>query len=56
MLNKEHLTIQGLGKIISIKASLNLGISANLKVAFPAIIPTTRNLDGRLICTIPDPF
>jgi len=56
MLNKEHLTIQGLDKIVSIKASLNLGLSAKLKTAFPSIIPATRNLDGRLICTIPDPF
>jgi hypothetical protein len=56
MLNKEHLTIQGLGKIVSIKASLNSGLSANLKAAFPAIIPATRNFDGRLTCTIPDPF
>ena len=56
MLNKEHLTIQGLGKIVSIKASLNSGLSANLKAAFPAIIPATRNFEGRLTCTIPDPF
>ncbi len=56
MLNKDHLTLQGLGKIISIKASLNLGISANLKAAFPSIIPVTYDLGSRYICTIPDPF
>lgn len=27
MLNKEHLTIKGIHKIISIKASMNLGLS-----------------------------
>lgn len=39
--NKEHLTQEGLRNIVSIKASLNLGLSDELKVAFPIehIIP-----------------
>ena len=40
MNNKEHLTLQGLEKIISIKASLNLGLSDELKGAFPKIEST----------------
>lgn len=39
---KEHLTISGLHKIISLKASMNLGLSAYLKTAFPDIIPAIR--------------
>jgi hypothetical protein len=33
--NKEHLTTQGLQKIVNLKATLNLGISDNLKKNFP---------------------
>jgi hypothetical protein len=40
MEQKEHLTGAGLGKIVAIKASMNLG--EELKVAFPEIIPVTR--------------
>jgi hypothetical protein len=37
VLKKEHLTIEGLQKIINIKASMNLGLSgrSSLKAAFP---------------------
>lgn len=35
--NKEHLTLEGLRKIISIKASINKGLSEQLKEAFPDI-------------------
>lgn len=56
MLNKEHFTSEGLRQVISIKASLNLGLSANLKAAFPAITPAARNLDGESVCMIPNPF
>jgi hypothetical protein len=41
---KGHLTIEGLQKIINIKASLNLGISENLKSYFTNIIPVERPL------------
>jgi len=34
ILNKEHLTVEGLQKIVAIKASLNLGLSDILKTAF----------------------
>nr|AFN16312.1 LAGLIDADG homing endonuclease [Ophiostoma brevicolle] len=35
--NKEHLTLKGLNEIINIKASMNLGLSTNLKEIFPNI-------------------
>jgi hypothetical protein len=44
VLNKEHLTDKGLRKIIALRASLNLGLSEELKTAFPDIIPTVRPL------------
>jgi LAGLIDADG endonuclease len=34
---KEHLTVEGLRKILSLKGSLNNGLSTKLKVAFPNI-------------------
>ena len=40
--NKEHLTLEGLNKIVSIKASINKGISDELKAAFPQCIPEMR--------------
>lgn len=42
MNNKEHLTEEGLHKILSIKASLNLGLPENLKVLYPEIIPVSK--------------
>lgn len=39
---KEHLTTQGIAKIVALKASLNKGLSDELKVAFPNIIPASR--------------
>ena len=42
MLKKEHLTIEGLHKIVSLKTSMNLGISPKLKSAFPDVIPVPR--------------
>ena len=41
---KEHLSFNGLDKIISLKASINKGLSDKLKVAFPNIIPVQRPL------------
>jgi hypothetical protein len=35
MLNKEHLNKDGLQKIVNIRASINKGLSAKLKAAFP---------------------
>jgi hypothetical protein len=39
---KEHLTLEGLKKVLSIKASSNLGLSEAAKNAFPNIIPVER--------------
>ncbi len=40
----EHLTIEGLQQIVNIKASINLGLSFQLKVAFPNTIQVKRTL------------
>lgn len=42
MMVKEHLTLEGLLKILSLKASINLGLPEKLKEHFPNIIPTPR--------------
>jgi hypothetical protein len=41
---KEHLTSEGLAKIVAIKGSMNLGLSSKLKAAFPNILPIDRPL------------
>ena len=40
--NKEHLTLEGFNKIISIRASMNKGLTETLKTMFPDIIPVVR--------------
>lgn len=42
MQRKEHITQEGLLTILSLRASLNLGLSEALKTAFPNIIPVIR--------------
>jgi len=42
--NKEHLTHEGINKLVSIKSSLNNGLSENLKSAFPGVISFPRPL------------
>lgn len=42
--NKDHLSENGLKKIIALKASLNLGLSDGLKTAFPDTIAVSRPL------------
>nr|QCW06885.1 hypothetical protein [Drechslerella brochopaga] len=42
MKNKEHLTDQGVKKIVAIKASVNNGLSDDLKQAFSEIKPVSR--------------
>ena len=37
--NKEHLTPEGLEKLVSIRASMNLGLTSDLKFAYPNITP-----------------
>ena len=44
MSNKEHTTTEGLRKILAIKTSMNLGLSSDLKAAFPDITPMDRPL------------
>jgi hypothetical protein len=40
--NKEHLTTEGLDKIVNLRASMNKGLSASLKTAFPNTLPVLR--------------
>ena len=40
--NKEHLTIEGIQKIVNLRASINLGGSESLKEAFPNTVPVQR--------------
>jgi hypothetical protein len=44
MNRKEHLRMEGLQKIVSIRASINKGLSAKLTEAFPNIVPIERPL------------
>ncbi len=36
-INKEHLSVEGIEKLVAIKSSMNLGLNPELKLAFPAI-------------------
>jgi hypothetical protein len=52
MNDKEHLTLEGLNKIINIKASMNLGLSDMLKSEFAGYTPAERpviNYDNVII-------
>lgn len=42
MLEKEHNTLQGIQKIVNYKASMNWGLSNELKEAFPETIPVNK--------------
>lgn len=42
LVNKEHLTIEGLHKVVSIRASMNLGLTEVLTETFPNTIPESR--------------
>lgn len=44
-----HLTQEGLEKLVSIKASLNLGLSKKLEVAFPNVIPVNKEFNDQKI-------
>ena len=52
---KEHLTIEGLQKIIAIKASINWGLSDVLKKAFPDVVPVVRPIVENSFPKIIDP-
>ena len=41
---KEHLTLEGVKKIVSIKAVFNNGLSDDLIALFPNIVPAVRPL------------
>lgn len=41
MFRKEHLTLEGLNQIVAIKASINKGLSSELKNAYPSITPAS---------------
>lgn len=50
MSNKEHLTEDGLYKIVSLKASINKGLSEELRAAFPQCVPASRpTIDNKRI-------
>ena len=52
--NKEHLNQKGLEKILTIRSSLNLGLSPSLKTRFPNIIAVARpNVETQ---NIPNPI
>jgi len=42
--HKEHLTIEGIKKLVAIKASINLGLSDKLKAAFLDVKPVKKPL------------
>ena len=42
--NKVHLTREGFNMILSIRASINLGLSEELKLTFPNVTPMARPL------------
>ena len=52
--NKEHLKIEGLNKIVSLKSVLNNGLSDKLKIAFPYIISAIRPQSPKPL--IQDPY
>ena len=51
---KQHLTKQGLEKIVAIKSSMNIGLSKKLQLAFPNINPIARPIIDTQ--KIPHPF
>jgi len=51
----KHLTTEGLEKLIAIKGSLNLGLSPELKSAFPDITNVDKPLVTEQVQKIPDP-
>jgi len=47
--SKEHLTKEGLQQIVNIKASINVGLSSELKEVFPNTIPVQRAVVDQVI-------
>ena len=54
LIRKEHLTYEGLEKVVALKASLNRGLSEELKTVFPNTVPVLRPLVVDQV--IPDPY
>ena len=52
--NKEHLTIEGIQKIVNLRASINLGSSESLNEAFPNTVPVERPIIEDI--TLDDPY
>jgi len=48
MLKKNHSTLEGIQKIVNIKASMNLGLSDGLKNAFPETMPVVKEANDIL--------
>lgn len=44
MQRREHLTIEGICKIVALKAYINRGLSDELKLAFPNQVPASSRL------------
>nr|QBM09655.1 hypothetical protein [Dactylella sp.] len=55
ILLKSHVTLEGLRKIVAIKASINKGLSNDLKIAFPGVKPVKRPEYKVDNIVIPDP-
>jgi len=59
VISKEHLTQEGLFKLVAIKGSLNLGLSSELQSAFPSRSDGITNADKPLVTgsvnQLPDP-
>ena len=53
MNNKEHLTEKGINKIISIRASMNKGLTGSLKSIFPKIVGVERPIINNPIIKSP---
>lgn len=51
--NKEHLTEEGIYKILSIRASMNKGLTASLKALFPNIVGVERSIISNQIIKSP---
>lgn len=46
---KEHLTMEGLQRLVNLRAGLNLGLSPELKLAFPDTEPVSRPVVDQII-------
>lgn len=55
MINKEHLTQEGLLKLVAIKGSLNLGLAPELQSAFPLVTNADKPLVKGSAQKLPDP-